>query len=580
MFHKRGLGVDLTNWWIPYVAHLRILPDTQVATQRGVQTRDLMSYLLAIKCWAKRHKTTVYTLKRDQMKGFDYLSPQGIHSLNPHLPNDSLTSKITMVEATDDSYIFAHTIPALRRNVLAMEHFQYAYGWQTQWSKSLAYVLEPSGPPPDSLVFDTVTIAPNIDPLTVSTRTVTLRSNELDFLRAKVDDPSSRYDELKSFIDDFTFPKFIRRLPITLIHKIVKQNIIAKARVLLSLQPIKCIDAEDLDTIIKMKIHIDTGMPFAPSSGILTLPIEYRSLDFPSVARINDAIAIDGLHHGRNVSILQGELIGLIMGLILSPVDDPDAILYTDHLNSMRLIEDSRTVVDQSHRLRTMNAQSYYRWILALVARNPLKIVYTRSHTDDLSLPSRINYEADHFASSAQRAIHTVFTAPIPTFTMDDYTFHSHIDGWIESNIRNFPTHWCRPPTAHGPPPLRPITPTEWSYTHAYSAYSAIVQLYAPSGQLPTADTLQSREKLDTPNCRMGCNAIEDMHHIFVDFLRYTEWRTKASNDVFTRLKAKLAEKEIEEADTIDLLHAAKKRGGRRVLTRIQRSLMARRGRL
>ncbi|KAJ7916424.1 hypothetical protein B0H13DRAFT_2658307 [Mycena leptocephala] len=356
-------------------------PDTQVATQQGVQTRDLISYLAGIKCWAKRHKTTVYALKRDQMKGFDYLSPQGMYdaieayglpppsptstaqlkptpnatsapptvsptqslsqalpnkaapfphqidlttslghhylvdlttndpdaliissgrSHDPHLPNDSLTSKITMVEATDDSYIFARTIPALRRNVLAMERFQYAYGWHTQWSKSLAYVLEPSGPPPDSLEFDTVTIAPNVDPLTISTRTVTLRSIELDFLRASVDDPSARHEELKSFIDDFTFPKFIRRPPITLIRKIVKQNVISKARALLSLQPIKRIDAEDLDTKIKMKIHIDSGLPFAPSSDILTLPIEYRGLDFPSVARINDAITIDGLHRDLN----------------------------------------------------------------------------------------------------------------------------------------------------------------------------------------------------------------------------------------------------------------------------------------
>jgi hypothetical protein len=60
MFHKRGLRVDLTNWrgllisnflanspmsWlnfnlVPYVARLRILPDTQVATQQGVQTES------------------------------------------------------------------------------------------------------------------------------------------------------------------------------------------------------------------------------------------------------------------------------------------------------------------------------------------------------------------------------------------------------------------------------------------------------------------------------------------------------------------------------------------------------------
>ncbi|KAJ7670992.1 hypothetical protein B0H14DRAFT_3691206 [Mycena olivaceomarginata] len=64
---------------VPYIAHIRILPETQVATQEGVQTRDLISYLSGIKSWARRHKTTVYTLKQDQMKGFDYLSPQGMY---------------------------------------------------------------------------------------------------------------------------------------------------------------------------------------------------------------------------------------------------------------------------------------------------------------------------------------------------------------------------------------------------------------------------------------------------------------------------------------------------------------------
>ncbi|KAJ7916426.1 hypothetical protein B0H13DRAFT_1585254, partial [Mycena leptocephala] len=37
-----------------------------------------------------------------------------------------------------------------------------------------------------------------------------------------------------------------------------------------------------------------------------------------------------------------------------------------------------------------------------------------------------------------------------------------------------------------------------------------------------------------TPSCRMGCNAIEDMHHIFVECPRYADWRSKATNDILT----------------------------------------------
>ncbi|KAJ7797735.1 hypothetical protein B0H14DRAFT_2389432 [Mycena olivaceomarginata] len=100
--------------------------------------------------------------------------------------------------------------------------------------------------------------------------------------------------------------------------------------------------------------------------------------------------------------------------------------------------------------------------------------------------------------------------------------------------------------------------PPEYSYTHAYSAYSAVVQLYARSGQLPTADVLYSRGKLETPLCRLGCKAIEDQHHIFVDCPRYAPWRTSAANELAARTDNKLAEKGVEEADCVDLLTAVK----------------------
>jgi len=99
MFHKRGIRTNLTNWrglmlsnfianapmtWlnyllVPYATQKQLIPETQVATQQGVQTRDVMSYLSALKSFANRHKQPVYGLQRDQMKGFDYLHPQGFY---------------------------------------------------------------------------------------------------------------------------------------------------------------------------------------------------------------------------------------------------------------------------------------------------------------------------------------------------------------------------------------------------------------------------------------------------------------------------------------------------------------------
>ncbi|KAJ7157539.1 hypothetical protein C8R43DRAFT_883185, partial [Mycena crocata] len=573
------------------------------ATQKGVQTRDLMNYLAEIKCWAKRHKEQILACQRDQEKGFDHLSPQGIlghHYLNdlmssdpdalivtsgrarsadPHLPDDHLKIQISMVEATDDSYIFSRTLPSLQRNVLAMERFQFAYGWLTQWRKSKAFVLEPASDMPDTIELQSTTNVTGVDPLTVTIHKVKLIKNELDFLRAKVDDPHARYEELKNFINDFTFPKFLRRPPITLLRKIVKQNIVSKARALISLQPIKRADAEDLDKRIKAKIHAELGMPFIPSSDVLTLPIDFHGLDFPSIARINDGIAIDGLHpaltgpktlvlkiEGRNISILHGELVGLIMCLIICHADD--AALYSDHLNAVRLIDDSKTRVDQQDRLRGMNGRSYYRWILKLASNNPLKIIYTAGHSSEVSVPSRLNFEADHYASTAQHHLHELFSAPIPTFFMDEFTFYTGDDGWIESNIRNYVDKSmildAKERIANGHQQRMalalydPKAPPEYSYTHAYSAYSALIQLYTRSGQLPTADLLYGRHKADDPRCRRGCNAIEDQHHIFVHCAHYAEWRKQAAEDLHRRTNNKLAEKGIEEVDRTGLLFTVK----------------------
>jgi hypothetical protein len=60
---------------------------------------------------------------------------------NPHLPADHLALPITMVEAMDDSTIFAGSLTALHALVLCAERFQAAYGWVTSWQKSLLLVL-------------------------------------------------------------------------------------------------------------------------------------------------------------------------------------------------------------------------------------------------------------------------------------------------------------------------------------------------------------------------------------------------------------------------------------------------------
>ncbi|KAJ7895329.1 hypothetical protein B0H13DRAFT_1570139, partial [Mycena leptocephala] len=139
-----------------------------------------------------------------------------------------------------------------------------------------------------------------VDPMLVSKHDVPLIRNELDFLRAKVDNPTARFDELKAIIDTFVFPTFTTRTPITLLRKVTSQCLVSRCRALLSLQPIKQADAEELDRKIMRKIHNELGMPFTPNTLILDLPLKLHGLEFPSVARINAAIAIDGIARDLN----------------------------------------------------------------------------------------------------------------------------------------------------------------------------------------------------------------------------------------------------------------------------------------
>ena len=69
------LNIGLT----PYMARMGIVPPTQMACQKGAQSQDLISFLSQIKCYTKRSHQTIYVIKRDQMKGFDFLSPTGFH---------------------------------------------------------------------------------------------------------------------------------------------------------------------------------------------------------------------------------------------------------------------------------------------------------------------------------------------------------------------------------------------------------------------------------------------------------------------------------------------------------------------
>ena len=268
---------------------------------------------------------------------------------------------------------------------------------------------------------------------------------------------------------------------------------------------------------------------------------------------------------GRNASILQGEQMGLLAALILA---ESSPQIYTDHMNSTTLIDDSRTAITQECRLHTMNGRSYYRWIPDLTLRKSATITYTKAHTDDASLPASLNREADHYASSAQKIISSIPIAPIPTFFMDPYTFHRKSDGWIESNLRHFVDHFSANETANKlalMPKHRmstwlydPNPPPPWIYTKASSAYTALVQLYARSGQLATAHGMCQKKVLTCQTCRFGCPNTENPHHIFVDCHRYSEMRTKALDPLIKGVETRLDDAGVNPPDQTRIMNTVK----------------------
>ena len=90
------------------------------------------------------------------------------------------------------------------------------------------------------------------------------------------------------------------------------------------------------------------------------------------------------------------------------------------------------------------------------------------------------------------------------------------------------------------------------------SAYTALVQLYARSGQLLTAEGMVQKGQSEDDRCRMGCRAVEDMHHIFVVCPEYDKLRTEAREDVVKKMWSHFQTLEIEETHMTGLLKKAK----------------------
>ncbi|KAK7014070.1 hypothetical protein VNI00_019432 [Paramarasmius palmivorus] len=306
------------------------------------------------------------------------------------------------------------------------------------------------------------------------------------------------------------------------------------------------------------------GSMIPAAAGIL----DKKSVTSAVVGPLSCVMKVEGV----NANVLHGEIVGLIASTILSTNCSTDlpATIHSDHLNAIRIV--NTILFDRSDltKIRRVNGRSYYRWLLDLLRTHPYtSLSYVKAHTDSTCIPSVMNAAADHYASSAQHVTTNILPAPIPTFFMDKYTTHYRPLGWYEGNVRSLVETLLEVKLAKEvskglnlrmmPSIYENHPPPDYPYTRASSAYSAAVQLYARSGQLPVANTLCQRNKIPSPSCRLGCGTYhEDSHHIFTICPVYGKWRSAAAHEVHERTKRKLQEAGIPEADQRACLRAAK----------------------
>jgi hypothetical protein len=182
------------------------------------------------------------------------------------------------------------------------------------------------------------------------------------------------------------------------------------------------------------------------------------------------------------------------------------------------------------HSWSSLPAPALYRWILSVLRSfppsSPPSLLHVRAHTDASDSPSRANALVDRVASSAHSLLINPPPVPLPTFFMDRFTpylppfqfIDSRFAGLLHSLLASRSFHDLAFTPFHTLTSFFHDSHTAPShpYIRASSAYSAVIQLYARSSQLPTRTILATRFRDRSPFCRFGCASLEDPHHLFV----------------------------------------------------------------
>ena len=242
-----------------------------------------------------------------------------------------------------------------------------------------------------------------------------------------------------------------------------------------------------------------------------------RSTTF-SVAANGTAFVASLPSSGYATGILHGEVYGIVAASVVArSLLHPR--IFSDHLNSVNLRSSSPSLFS----LRNNPARSLYRWLVDLRSSSTSvpTITHVRAHTTNTNIHSDLNRLADRLASASQHLPLPPPSVPIPTFFMDNFMLYSSIHGFVESHIPSLVNSLIAKrdtqslDTCHEPLPsllfFDDSPPPAYPYMKTPSSYSAVIQLYARSGQLDTAYSLANHlGDIQQPWCRFGCPCAEE----------------------------------------------------------------------
>ncbi|KAF9028044.1 hypothetical protein BDZ89DRAFT_1066395, partial [Hymenopellis radicata] len=214
----------------------------------------------------------------------------------PHLPADRLTLPVCMVEAMDDSLVITHSLPSCLLTTEMAERFQSAYGASTNWDKSALFVQNVDNLPSHIQVNS---VHP-VDQSILVPKQLSVVHSHVELLRVAVNDPGKQAQLLEQLILTTDLPPLRRRMPMTLIRRVISQRIISRVRPRLAFQPISDQDATRLDHILAKRVHEHLRGVFPFNSLLLTLPLNMWGFEWPSIARLNRTVAVSGMLRDLN----------------------------------------------------------------------------------------------------------------------------------------------------------------------------------------------------------------------------------------------------------------------------------------